>query len=146
MLETITIADEFQGAARIGILQIDGLQVHDSPEELKRMLNALAGDLAAKYKDQPPGEIPEVKTNPLDLSSQRFGSNAIPALVGVAAAPCRKGERTVFHQFGRGSGKLLLFENALADRPVRRRQAEAADHMASRSMTVSPTRASAGTG
>src|SRR4051812_35090762 len=61
MIDSITIAGEFQGAARIGILQIEGLYVHDSPEELKQMVTALAAQHAAKYKDQPPGEIPEVK-------------------------------------------------------------------------------------
>ena len=62
MLETITIAPEFQGVARIGILQMDDLQVRESPEELKSMLNDLAAQCAAKYQDQPLGEIPVVKS------------------------------------------------------------------------------------
>jgi DNA/RNA-binding domain of Phe-tRNA-synthetase-like protein len=62
MFETITIAPEFQGAARIGILQIDGLRVGESPDQLKSMLNDLASQYAAKYKDQPLGEIPVVKS------------------------------------------------------------------------------------
>jgi DNA/RNA-binding domain of Phe-tRNA-synthetase-like protein len=57
----IEIAKEFEGAARIGILQIDGVHMQDSPEELKNMLNALAGEYAQKYQDQPLGEIPTVK-------------------------------------------------------------------------------------
>jgi DNA/RNA-binding domain of Phe-tRNA-synthetase-like protein len=61
MLETIEIAKEFDGAARIGILQIDGVRVEDSPEDLKSMLDGLAGEYAQKYKDQPLGEIPTVK-------------------------------------------------------------------------------------
>src|SRR5215472_9808852 len=61
MLEAIEIAKEFVGAARIGILQIDGVHVQDSPENLKTMLNDLAGEYAQKYKDQPLGEIPTVK-------------------------------------------------------------------------------------
>jgi DNA/RNA-binding domain of Phe-tRNA-synthetase-like protein len=62
MFERITIAGELQGAARIGILQMDGLRVHESPEDLKSMLNDLAAQCAAKYKDQPLGEIPVVKS------------------------------------------------------------------------------------
>src|SRR5262249_298906 len=61
MMDTINIAPEFEGAASIGILQIDGLLVQESPEELKAMLNRIAGDYAAKYKDQPLGEIPTVR-------------------------------------------------------------------------------------
>jgi DNA/RNA-binding domain of Phe-tRNA-synthetase-like protein len=61
MFETIGIAKEFEGAARIGILQMDGLQVQESPEDLKAMLSGLANDTARKYKDEPLGEIPTVK-------------------------------------------------------------------------------------
>src|SRR5436853_660043 len=61
MLDTIHIAKEFEGAARVGILQMDGVRVQESPEELKAMLNGLADDFARKYKDQPLGEIPMVK-------------------------------------------------------------------------------------
>ena len=62
MFETISIAPDLQGAARIGILQIDGLRVRESPDELKSMLNDLASQCAEKYKDQPLGEIPVVKS------------------------------------------------------------------------------------
>jgi len=61
MLETIEISEEFDSAARIGILQIDGVHVQESPEDLKSMLNGLAGEYAQKYKDQPFSEIPTVK-------------------------------------------------------------------------------------
>ena len=61
MFETIGISTEFEGAARIGILQMDGLNVHESPEELKKMLNDLAAECAARYQDQPPGEIATVR-------------------------------------------------------------------------------------
>jgi DNA/RNA-binding domain of Phe-tRNA-synthetase-like protein len=57
----ITIAPEFDGVARIGILQIEGLRVVESPEELRVMLNTLAADFARKYKDEPLGEIPTVR-------------------------------------------------------------------------------------
>ena len=61
MFETIGIASEFAGAARIGILQMDGLRVQESPEELKSMLNGLADQYATKYKDTALGEIPTVR-------------------------------------------------------------------------------------
>src|SRR5947209_2186901 len=61
MFETIRIAKEFEGAARIGILQMDGLRVQESPEELKAMLNGLADESARKYKDQALGEIATVQ-------------------------------------------------------------------------------------
>ena len=61
MGETLRIAAEFEGAARVGVLQIDGVRVQESPEELKRMLNGLADEFARRYKDHQPGEIPMVK-------------------------------------------------------------------------------------
>ncbi len=61
MLDTIDIASEFDGAARVGILQMDGLRVQETPEELKSMLNRLADEYATKYKDAPLGEIPTVR-------------------------------------------------------------------------------------
>jgi DNA/RNA-binding domain of Phe-tRNA-synthetase-like protein len=61
MFDTIHIASEFEGVASVGILQMDELRVQESPDELKTMLNRLAGDCAAKYKDQPLGEIPTVR-------------------------------------------------------------------------------------
>jgi DNA/RNA-binding domain of Phe-tRNA-synthetase-like protein len=61
MIETIEIAKEFDGAARVGLLQIDGLRVQESPGELKAMLNGLAGECARKHQDQPLGEIPAVR-------------------------------------------------------------------------------------
>jgi hypothetical protein len=35
MLDTIHIAKEFEGAARVGILQMEGVRVTESPQELK---------------------------------------------------------------------------------------------------------------
>src|SRR5215467_5224341 len=51
MVETLSIAPEFEGAARVGLLEIDGVRVQESPEELKTMLNRLADEFAGKYKD-----------------------------------------------------------------------------------------------
>ena len=61
MFGTIDIAKEFEGSARVGILQMDGVSVQESSQELKSMLNSLAEEYAAKYKDDPLGEIPTVK-------------------------------------------------------------------------------------
>src|SRR5207244_3891123 len=61
MFDTIDIASEFQGVARIGILQMDGVRVQETPPELKKMLDELANQNAAKYKDAPLGEIPTVR-------------------------------------------------------------------------------------
>ena len=61
MLDTIAIATELQGAARVGMLQVDGLQVQESPSELKSMLSGLAEEYAVRFKDQTLGEIPTVR-------------------------------------------------------------------------------------
>jgi DNA/RNA-binding domain of Phe-tRNA-synthetase-like protein len=61
MFDSISIAKEFEGAASIGILQIDAVRVEESPEELKAMLNELAAEVARKYRDAPLGEIPAVR-------------------------------------------------------------------------------------
>ena len=61
MFETIGIAKELEGVARVGILQMDGVRVQESPDELKAMLNGLADECARKYKDEPLGEIATVK-------------------------------------------------------------------------------------
>src|SRR5438309_10898847 len=61
MGETLRIAAELEGAAHVGVLEMDGVRVEESSEELKRMLNDLGDEFARKYKDQQPGEIPMVK-------------------------------------------------------------------------------------
>jgi DNA/RNA-binding domain of Phe-tRNA-synthetase-like protein len=62
MLDTIEIANEFLGAARVGLLQMDDVRVQESTLELKEMVNRLAEECAKKYKDQPLGEIPTVRS------------------------------------------------------------------------------------
>ena len=57
----ITISPDLDGAARIGILDIEGVQVRESSEELRAMLNGLANEIAEKYNAKPLGEIPTVK-------------------------------------------------------------------------------------
>src|SRR5436190_16990175 len=61
MFEVINIAKEFEGAARIGILQMDDVRVQESPDSLKAMLNGLADECARKYKAEPLGEITTVR-------------------------------------------------------------------------------------
>ena len=61
MLDTIHIASEFRDAARIGILQMDGVHVQESSPELKAMLSRLADEYAARYKNQALGEIGTVR-------------------------------------------------------------------------------------
>jgi DNA/RNA-binding domain of Phe-tRNA-synthetase-like protein len=61
MFDTIRIASEFEGAARVGILQMDGVNVRESRPELKAMLNQLADEVAAKYKEATLGEISTVR-------------------------------------------------------------------------------------
>src|SRR5215475_6766494 len=61
MFETITIGPEFEAAARVGILQMDGVRVQESPEEMKTTIARLAEEYARKYKDEPLGEISTVK-------------------------------------------------------------------------------------
>src|SRR5213080_3023144 len=61
MSTEVHIAEEFAEAASVGILEMDGLHVQESPEELKAMLNNLPEEFAKKYKDQPLGEISTVK-------------------------------------------------------------------------------------
>ncbi|MBI2150422.1 MAG: hypothetical protein HYU27_07440, partial [Acidobacteria bacterium] len=57
----ITIAKEFEGAASVGVLRMDGVRVRESQAPLKAMLNELAEQYARKYKDEPLGEIPAVR-------------------------------------------------------------------------------------
>lgn len=60
-VDFITAAPQFHGAARLGILWIEGVEVSESPDELKAMLNGLADEFAARYKDAALGEIPAVR-------------------------------------------------------------------------------------
>ena len=61
MWDEIAIAQELEGAARIGILQMSELRVHDTSQDLRTMLNELAEQTAAKYHNQPLGEIETVR-------------------------------------------------------------------------------------
>jgi DNA/RNA-binding domain of Phe-tRNA-synthetase-like protein len=58
---SLTVAAEFAGAARLGIIDMSGVRVTESPAELQHMLNDLAAELAAKYRESPLGEIDTVR-------------------------------------------------------------------------------------
>jgi len=55
------VGEEFKGASRLGVLEMDGLRVTESSGELKGLLNNLADEFAAKYKDAALGEIDTVR-------------------------------------------------------------------------------------
>jgi len=59
--EVPNIAPEFKGVARLGVLEMNGIGVTESSDELKGRLNGLAADMAARYKDAPLGEIDTVR-------------------------------------------------------------------------------------
>jgi len=85
MFDTIHIASEFEGAAHIGILLMDGVRVQESSEELRAMLNGLADDYAGKYKDQPLGDIATVKRGYEDPPGFLVREGGRPALgLGVS--------------------------------------------------------------
>jgi DNA/RNA-binding domain of Phe-tRNA-synthetase-like protein len=102
MLDTIRIAGEFEGAARIGILQMDGLQVQDSPPELKSMLETLARDCTAKYKDQALGEIATVRN-----------VRAIFHKAGLDPTRYRPSSESLLRRAVKGKG--LYFINSIVD-------------------------------
>jgi DNA/RNA-binding domain of Phe-tRNA-synthetase-like protein len=102
MFETIVVAKEFEGAARIGILQMDEVRVQDSTEELKAMLNGLADEYALKYKDQPLGEIPAVK-----------GIRGIFHRAGLDPTRYRPSSESLLRRAVKGKG--LYFINSVVD-------------------------------
>ncbi len=57
----LSIAPEFNGAAQLGIIEMKGIKVTESPDELKSMLDALAVRVARQYTDAPLGEIDTVR-------------------------------------------------------------------------------------
>src|SRR5262245_49965845 len=59
--ESLSVEREFEGSAKLGILEMSGVRVTESSGELKALLNNLADDFAQKYKDAPLGEIDTVK-------------------------------------------------------------------------------------
>jgi DNA/RNA-binding domain of Phe-tRNA-synthetase-like protein len=61
MLESIGIAPQFRDVARLGILQMDGLRIQESPADLKALLNGLVAEYAARYKDAVLGEISQIR-------------------------------------------------------------------------------------
>jgi len=58
---SVSVAAEFAGAARLGIIHMSGVRVVESSAELQSLLNELAGQLAAQYKEAPLDEIETVR-------------------------------------------------------------------------------------
>jgi DNA/RNA-binding domain of Phe-tRNA-synthetase-like protein len=102
MSDLVHIAKEFEGAASVGILEIDGVRVKESPEELKAMLNRLAEEFARKYKDQPLGEIATVK-----------GIRAIFHRAGLDPTRYRPSSESLLRRAVKGKG--LYFINSVVD-------------------------------
>jgi DNA/RNA-binding domain of Phe-tRNA-synthetase-like protein len=101
-LDTIGIAGEFEGAARIGILQMDGLRVQDSSQELRTMLTEIAAQYALKYKDQPLAEIPTVRN-----------VRAIFHKAGLDPTRYRPSSESLLRRAVKGKG--LYFINSIVD-------------------------------
>lgn len=59
--DDFSVAPELKSAARIGLIQIDGVCVQESSEELKRLLDEAAAAAVAQYGDRAAGEIPAVQ-------------------------------------------------------------------------------------
>jgi DNA/RNA-binding domain of Phe-tRNA-synthetase-like protein len=102
MTEMVHIAKEFEGAASVGVLQIDGVRVKESPEELKGMLNSLADERARRHKDQPLGEISTVKQ-----------IRAIFHRAGVDPTRYRPSSESLLRRAVKGKG--LYFINSVVD-------------------------------
>jgi len=102
VLDLFHIAKEFEGAASVGILEIEGVRVQGSPEELKTMLNNLAEEFAGKYKDQPPGEISTVKR-----------IRAIFHRAGIDPTRYRPSSESLLRRAVKGKG--LYFINSVVD-------------------------------
>ena len=59
--ELLTIAPEFKGAARLGILEMADVHVTESTPELRQSLNGLSDEFARIYKGAALGEIDTVR-------------------------------------------------------------------------------------
>ena len=57
----MTIDTHLEGVARVGAVQIDGISVRETPDEIKAMLTRTAEEAARKYKGEPLGGIPAVQ-------------------------------------------------------------------------------------
>ena len=57
----LSVAEEFRGSARLGIVEMTGVRVTESTSELKQMLESLADDVAAEHKQAALGEIDTVR-------------------------------------------------------------------------------------
>lgn len=61
MIDFIEISPELRSVARLGLLQMEGLTVRESPPELKSMLDELARDYAVTFANAALGEVPAIR-------------------------------------------------------------------------------------
>src|SRR5688572_27336208 len=61
IVEEFTIAPELGGVTRLGLIEISGVEVRETPSEMKALIQELADSLSLKYSGRPPGEIEQVK-------------------------------------------------------------------------------------
>src|SRR5436190_23397691 len=61
MVDDFAIASELRRDVRLGVIEITGVQVRESPEELRKVLLQLAEEMALQYRDMQPGDIAKVR-------------------------------------------------------------------------------------
>jgi DNA/RNA-binding domain of Phe-tRNA-synthetase-like protein len=61
MIDDFAIASELRQNVQLGVIEIQGVQVRESTEELKKLFTGLADEMASRYRDVQPGDIPKVK-------------------------------------------------------------------------------------
>ena len=61
MIDDFGIAPELRRNVRLGAIEVRGVQVHESSDELKKLFTGLADEMASQYRDVQPGDIPKVK-------------------------------------------------------------------------------------
>src|SRR5688572_22986195 len=98
----ITIDPVFEGVLNLGVLELDGVRVRETPDDQKALLNALADECALKYKGQPLGEIPTVRQ-----------VRAIFHKAGVDPTRYRPSSESLLRRAV--SGKGLYFINSVVD-------------------------------
>jgi DNA/RNA-binding domain of Phe-tRNA-synthetase-like protein len=62
MIDDFAIAPELRQNVRLGAIEVRGVRVRESSEELKKLFLGLADEMAAQYRDVQPGDIPKVKS------------------------------------------------------------------------------------
>jgi DNA/RNA-binding domain of Phe-tRNA-synthetase-like protein len=98
----MNIAPELQGIVRLGLLEFDNIQVRDTPAALKAMIEDLAANVEARYRDTAPADIPAVKA-----------VRAIFHKTGVDPTRYRPSSESLLRRVAKGKG--LYFINSAVD-------------------------------